>query len=255
MSFPLNLHLYGYEINSHLVFEILAFIIGFRYYVRLKSKISDPFTREERLILLIAAALGALIFSRLIGALENTEEWFQQENFWLYLYSTKTIVGGFIGGWLFVEIAKVFLKKTASSGDIMTFPIILALIIGRLGCFSQGTNEMTYGNPTHFFTGMDLGDGILRHPLALYEIAIVIIIGLFLHFSQKKQKFSEGIQFKLFMLLYFFYRFFAEWLKPNFPLYLGLTSIQIAIIFTYLFNLKTILLFFRFQKNKNAERK
>lgn len=255
MTFPFNLHLFGYEINSHLILEISAYIIGYRYYVYKRKNIKDPFTREERLILLIAAAIGALIFSRFIGALENKEEWINQDDFWLYLYSTKTIVGGFIGGWLFVEITKLFLNKTASSGDVMTFPIILALIIGRIGCFSQGVYELTYGNPTDFISGMDLGDGILRHPLALYEITVLIGISLFLHFSQKKEKLPDGMQFRLFILLYLGYRFLVEWLKPHFPLFLGLTSIQIAIIITYLFNLKTIVRLFRFYNPADAERK
>lgn len=255
MNFPLNLHLFGYEINSHLIFEILAFAIGYRFYIHLKSKINDPYSREERLILLIAAAFGALIFSRLIGALENVQEWQGAPNFWLYLYSTKTIVGGFIGGWLLVEIAKLFLKKTASSGDILVFPIIIALIIGRLGCFSQGIHEMTYGNPTTFLTGMDLGDGILRHPLALYEIIFLILVALVLHLHQKNKKLPDGFQFKLFMFLYFLYRFFADWMKPHFPLFFGLTSIQIAILITYLFNLKSIIRLLRLRKNQSFETK
>ncbi len=241
MEFPINLHLFGTEINTHVVTEIAAFFLGFRFYVFKKKRIKDVFSWEQRMILLIAAASGALIFSRVLGALENYEAWKSSPNFWWYLYSSKTVVGGLLGGWLFVEIAKYFMKLKASSGDVMTFPILLGLFIGRIGCFSQGIQEMTYGNKTDWPTGMDLGDGIMRHPLALYEMAVLILIGILLVLLQRKQKFRDGIQFKLMMFLYLFYRFTAEWMKPRFPLLFELTSIQLAIIACYLLYIRTIL--------------
>ncbi|WP_341906782.1 prolipoprotein diacylglyceryl transferase family protein [Fluviicola taffensis] len=241
MEFPINLSVFGTEINTHLVTEIAAFFVGFRFYVFKKKRIQDVFSWEQRMILLIAAALGALIFSRVLGALENVEAWKSSPDFWMYLYSSKTVVGGLLGGWLFVEIAKYFMKLKASSGDVMTFPILLGLFIGRIGCFSQGIEEMTYGNETDWLTGMDLGDGVIRHPLALYELVVLILIGVLLVVLQRKQKLSEGMQFKLMMFLYLLYRFIAEWMKPHFPLALGLTSIQIAILICYLLYLRTIL--------------
>lgn len=241
MEFPINLHFFGIEINTHLVAEIAAFFLSFRFYVFKKKRIQDVFSWEQRMIILIAASLGALIFSRLIGALENVEAWRSNPNFWLYLYSSKTVVGGLLGGWLFVEIAKYFMKISASSGDVMTFPILLGLFIGRIGCFSRGVEEMTYGNETNWPIGMDLGDGVIRHPLALYEMIVLIFIGVLLIVLQQRQKLSEGMQFKLMMFLYLFYRFVAEWMKPHTPLFLGLTSIQIAIIICYLLYLRTII--------------
>jgi prolipoprotein diacylglyceryltransferase len=240
MEFPINLHLFQTEINTHVVTEIAAFFFGFRFYLYKRKQIQDVFTWEQRMILLIAAGSGALIFSRVLGALENYEAWKTSPDFWFYLYSSKTVVGGLLGGWLFVEIAKYFMKQTASSGDVMTFPILLGLFIGRIGCFSQGVGEMTYGNATSWPTGMDLGDGVLRHPLALYEMGVVILIAVLLLILQRQQKLSDGMQFKLMMFLYLFYRFIAEWMKPGFPLFWGLTSIQLAIISCYLLYIRTI---------------
>lgn len=240
MEFPINLYLFGVEINTHLLTEFAAFFIGFRFYIFRKRQIEDVFSWEQRMVLLIAAALGALIFSRILGALENYREWQESPDFLVYLYSSKTIVGGLLGGWLFVEIAKYFMKLSASSGDVMTFPILLGLFIGRIGCFSQGIAEMTYGNVTNWFTGMDLGDGTLRHPLALYEMCILIFIAVLLLVLQRKNKLRDGVQFKLMMFLYLFYRFMAEWMKPRFPLVFGLTSIQLAIIICYLLYIRTI---------------
>jgi prolipoprotein diacylglyceryltransferase len=249
LNFPYNPVIFGEEINSHFVAEVLAFIVGFRLYIYRKKKMDriDAYSSEQRLIILVAATAGALVFSRIIGALENLTEWLESPNPWIYLYSVKTIAGGFIGGWLFVEIAKHFMKIKASSGDIMVYPIVVAIVIGRLGCFSQGVYDMTHGYPTSWFTGMDLGDGTMRHPLALYEIVVVIVIGIFIYLKNKRKPFRDGWQFKTFMLLYLLYRFITEYMKPHFPLTLGLTSIQIAIIATYIFNLRHL---YSLTKNK-----
>lgn len=239
MTFPFNPNLFGIVISMHMVAEVLAFFVGYRLYVQLKRKLGnqDAYTKEQRLIILLAAATGALFFSRIVGALENVDEWLNSPRPLLYLFTMRTIAGGFIGGWLFVEIAKFFLKIKASSGDVMVYPILAALVIGRLGCFSQGVFDMTHGSPTNWITGMDLGDGIYRHPLALYEIVVSIAIGLFIYFFNRVKPFPDGWKFKTCMLLYLAYRFIAEYMKPHYPLALGLTSIQLAVILTYSFNL------------------
>lgn len=241
MQFPINIHLFGTEINTHLVTEIAAFFLGYRYYAYRKKKIQDVFTSEQRLILLIAAASGALIFSRLIAALENPQEWLHHSHPWMYLYASKTVVGGLLGGWLLVEIAKKFMNVSASSGDVMTYPILLGLFVGRIGCFSQGIHEMTYGYPTSWITGMDLGDGVQRHPLALYEMVVLLLLAFGLRFAQRRRSFADGMLFKTMMFAYLAYRFIAEWMKPHVPLAIGLTSIQGMILLTYFLYLRTII--------------
>ena len=75
-----------------------------------------------------------------------------------------------------VEITKKIIGHKESTGDLITFPLILAMIIGRIGCFLTGVYEQTYGVETTSIFVMDLGDGLLRHPVALYEIVYLIIL-------------------------------------------------------------------------------
>ena len=89
-------------------------------------------------------------------------------------------MGGLFGGLIGVEISKKIIKERHSSGDLFTFPIIIGIIIGRIGCFLSGTKEFTYGRETNFITGMDLGDGLYRHPISLYEIIFLILLFIFL---------------------------------------------------------------------------
>ena len=55
-------------------------------------------------------------------------------------------------------------------------PIVLGLVIGRVGCQLSGLWDQTSGNATRLPWGWNHGDGILRHPVAAYEIVCVVIL-------------------------------------------------------------------------------
>lgn len=240
MQIPFEPQLFGYNINIHLVLEYLAFFIGFRYYVYLRRKSTDTISSNNRLTIILGAALGALIGSRLMGVLENPLVEFTKENS-IQLLNAKTIMGGLFGGLLGVELAKKCIGETQSSGDLFTLPIILGIFIGRIGCFLSGINEFTYGKKTAFFMGMDLGDGVLRHPTSLYELVFLALLFFFLKYGKKRSLLKNGAVFKWFMILYFAFRFFIEFLKPNVFYIFGLSSIQILCIICMLYYRKTIL--------------
>jgi prolipoprotein diacylglyceryltransferase len=105
---------------------------------------------------------------------------------------------------------------------------VLALIIGRIGCFSMGIYEETYGNETEFFTGMDLGDGRLRHPVVLYEIIFLIILWISIHYASSRMSFQPGALFKIFMISYLFFRFLIDFIKPHYTFNFGLSAIQVS---------------------------
>jgi len=239
LQIPFEPVLFGYSINIHLVLEYLAFFLAFRYYVYLRKHRTDVISSNNRLSIILGAALGALIGSRLVGFLENPMIEFSQENL-IQLLNTKTIMGGLFGGLLGVEFAKKRIGETASSGDLFTFPIILGIFIGRIGCFLSGINEFTYGYETSSVFGMDLGDGILRHPTSLYELVFLIFLFFGLKQTQKKTTLKNGDLFKWFMILYFSFRFCIEFLKPNVFYVLGLSSIQILCIICLLYYRTTL---------------
>ena len=150
-------------------------------------------------------------------------------------------MGGLFGGLIGVELAKKIIGEKQSSGDLFTLPIILGIIIGRIGCFFAGIKEFTYGKETTSFLGMDLGDGIYRHPIALYEIIFLVLLFILIkQFQKKPGRFSNGMYFKIFMIAYFSFRFAIECLKPNTFYILGLSSIQILCLICLLYYQKTI---------------
>jgi phosphatidylglycerol---prolipoprotein diacylglyceryl transferase len=228
LIFPFSINLANTTILLHPICETVGIFIGFRYYLYLRKKQSDAIENSNRIWIIIAAIFGAVIGSRLIGALENPTALFTAKNIWLYVYSNKTVVGGFLGGLFGVELGKKIIGEKKASGDLFTYPMILALIIGRIGCFSMGVFEETYGVPTNFFTGINLGDGILRHPVMLYEIAFLLLLWMVLKQLQKKYSFAEGAIFKVFMIVYLLFRFCIDFIKPHYTFNIGLSTIQLT---------------------------
>lgn len=240
MKIPFEPILFGFNINIHLVFEILAFFISYRYYKHLKKKQSDIISNSNRSTIVLAAAIGAFLGSRIMGILEQPLFTVNAENIEKIL-NVKTIMGGLFGGLLAVEFAKRKIGEKQATGDLFTFPIILGIFIGRIGCFLMGVKEFTYGNKTNFVFGMNLGDGINRHPVALYELFFLIILFILLKIIQKQQQYVNGILFQYFMISYFGFRFFIEFIKPNIFYIFGFSSIQILCIVCWIYYRKTLI--------------
>lgn len=238
MQFPVKFAINGELYHWHYIIETLAFIIGIRVYYYLKKKVNDPISDEQRLWIMLGAMIGALVGSRLIAILETPNE--LSNITFAILYASKTIAGGLLGGLFGVEIVKKFIGVKIASGDLYVVPILVALFIGRIGCFLMGIDEPTYGIKTDFLMGMDLGDGLKRHPVALYEMIYLIV--LFILFQVIRHKaLINGDRFKLFMVLYFFYRFMVEFIKPYHPLFLNLSSIHWSALFIFLYYYKFII--------------
>ena len=238
MQIPFEPLIAGYKINFHLILEYLAFFLAFRYYLFLRKRTTDTIQTTNRLSIILGASLGGFLGSRIIAILENPLINFDSSVL-ITLLNSKTIMGGLFGGLLGVELAKKIINEKQSSGDLFVFPLILGIFIGRIGCFLSGINEFTYGKVTTFFMGMNLGDGLQRHPIALYELVFLVVLFLFL-WKLKQTNLKQGVLFQYFMICYFTFRFFIEFLKPNLFFTLGLSSIQILCVICLLYYYKTI---------------
>ncbi len=235
MVFPLVIHIGTTIIAVHPIFELLSFFIGYRYYRYIKEKVKhDPLSPNAEVWIIIGMALGAFILSRLVAALENPAL-FLHSGTWLYYIGGQTITGGIAGGILGVEITKKFLGIKRKTGDLFVYPLMLGVIIGRIGCFLTGVVDGTVGLPSSLPWAFDQGDGILRHPTSLYEILFVILMWIVVKNVEKKKVMYEGDLFSIFVSSYLFFRFFEEFLKPREVLWLGLSSIQLlaAIVVLY----------------------
>ena len=207
---------------------MLAYTIGFRYFLFLRKNSVDIISSENRIWIILGAAVGALLFSRLLGILENP--FLISGSSPATLLGNKTIVGGLLGGLIGVELTKKIIGVKTSSGDLMTYPIIVAIAIGRIGCFLTGISDATYGLPSSLPWAIDFGDNIPRHPTQLYEIIFLLVLFISLHAIEKKFKLANGARFKLFMVCYLSFRLLVEFIKPRFIYFFDLSLIQFACI-------------------------
>ena len=230
MTFPWQLQIGIINIPYHVIFETAGIFIGFRYFLYLRKKQNDTIASPNRLWIIIGAIFGAVIGSRLVGGLENPVRMADADNIFLHFYQNTTIVGGLLGGLSGVELTKMFIGEKHSSGDLFTYPLLLAMIIGRIGCFSMGVFEDTFGVSTASIFGIDLGDGLKRHPVTLYEIIFLLLLWAGLKWMEKTYMLAEGGKFKLFMISYLIFRLLLDFIKPHYTFYIGLSTIQVACV-------------------------
>jgi phosphatidylglycerol:prolipoprotein diacylglycerol transferase len=211
----------------HPLFEMLAYTAGYAVYRWQRTGLGDVITEPQRWTIFAAAAVGALIGSRLLGL---AEQWPTLLSAWrsgriialLISPGGKTIVGGLLGGWIGVEIAKRFSGIRRRTGDLFALPLCVGIAVGRIGCLLAGLADDTYGKPTTLPWAVDLGDGIGRHPVQIYEIVFLFVLGLLVTRPALR---LEGARFRIFLAGYFAWRFMIDFLKPQ-PLIAGLNLIQ-----------------------------
>lgn len=226
MTYPLEIQLGQAHLSAHLLFEMLAYTVGYRLYIWQRAHSQDLISDDGRMWIFLGAAVGALLGSHLLGILENPAYLAQLD--WQLWLGNKTMVGGLLGGLIGVELTKKILGIKTSSGDLMTWPLIVALIIGRIGCHFAGLTDGTHGNPSNLPWSIDFGDGTPRHPVNLYEVVFLLGLAFFILQKEKKGSLPNGQRFKYFMTGYLLWRFAVEFIKPVWVLPLGISPIQLA---------------------------
>lgn len=208
--------------DIHFAFEVLGYLAAASVYAAMRARGADPIPDRSRLIVLIAAAVGASIGMRLLYAASNWEHVTSIRD----VFAGKTVVGGLVGALITVEIVKKVIGVRRSTGDLFVYPVITAMCIGRIGCFLTGPVDRTAGTPTDLPWGIAIADGVKRHPVALYEIAFLLLLVPFLRLARR-----DGDRFRIFLASYLAFRLLVDFLKPDPPpLALGLSAIQWACV-------------------------
>ena len=126
--------------------------------------------------------------------------------------STLGALAGAIAG---VEGFKAVRGITRSTGLIFVVGFSTSIALGRIGCFLAGMEDHTYGIATTLPWGHDFGDGVLRHPVQLYEAASMAVFLGYALFAIAQR--DTGFTARGFYLMVGFYagqRFLWEFLKP-----------------------------------------
>ena len=228
----------------HFLFESLAYAVAFRLYLSARRQSGDFLDSSARWSIVAAAIGGAAIGSKILAWLEDPARTLEHWNSLAYLLSGKTIVGAILGGTIAVEITKRYLGIQRRTGDLFAVPLAAGIAVGRVGCLLAGVQDETHGLPTSLPWGMDLGDGVRRHPVEIYEIAAMLVLILILRWitpadgtkrpsalrraemrPSVQGRFAEGDRFRVFVLAYFGWRLLVDFLKPGIR-FGGLTTLQ-----------------------------
>jgi prolipoprotein diacylglyceryltransferase len=127
----------------------------------------------------------------------------------------RSILGALAGAVVAIELYKHVNGIRGSTGVIFAPAFATSIIIGRVGCFLSGLDDFTYGTATTLPWGTDFGDGIRRHPVQLYEAAVVAVfmIAALALLGWRSAWFSRN-GFYLLVAVYATQRFIWEFLKP-----------------------------------------
>jgi phosphatidylglycerol---prolipoprotein diacylglyceryl transferase len=234
-QFPVTLHFWGWRVPIHPVCDTLAYFFGFRLYLFSKKRSPGPHLAwEQSAWIFVGCIFGALIGAKLLAWSEAPGLYWalrHDPNFW---FGGKTIVGGLLGGWVGIALAKKAQGITSSTGDACVYPLILGMCVGRIGCFLTGLSDNTCGVRTQLPWGVDYGDGVPRHPAQIYEILFLIALGIALWI--KRASFTTpGLQFRWFMIGYLSFRFYIDFFKPHWTLLGGLSGIQWGCLLALIF--------------------
>lgn len=198
-------------------------LVGLVFWIRLAR-------RDERLLFIyISALVGAFIGAKIVYVFaEGWLDWSQPDR-WRRLATGKTIIGGLLGGYASVELAKKFVGYKSATGDWFALIAPLGIILGRIGCLLHGCCLGVVCERSWFT--MNDREGAARWPAVPLEIAFnVCALAAFL--VLRRARALPGQHFHLYLIAYGTFRFAHEFVRAT-PRVLGpLSGYSVAALAT-----------------------
>ena len=155
----------------------------------------------------IGLALGAVAGAWLLGSANSLRSFVSAPS--------HSVAGALAGGIVAVELWKWRHGLRRSTGGAIVLPICLGLAIGRLGCLFSGLPDFTYGAPAQVPWAVEIGDGVARHPVQLYEsLAMAAFALVFVRARHRGRGWARDHAFHALIIYYAATRFLWEFLKP-----------------------------------------
>lgn len=193
----------------HVVFDLAAWILAaaLAFAIGRWRPLAFPVAASLRADYIALAMLGAAAGGYLFGTL----------NLWASGMPGlgRSIEGAIFGGVLTIELFKRTAGIEGTTGARFAAPLAIGVAVGRIGCFFSGIEDFTYGVPTGLPWAVDCGDGIMRHPVQLYESAtMAAFLAVYLFALAARNPFWARNGFYLAVGFYGAQRFLWEFLKP-----------------------------------------
>ncbi len=196
--------------DVHLVFDLIAALAAltltaacYRWRLAPTGAVVDRLGVPYGLALVAGAAAGGYLFGSL--------------NLWLSGVDGlgRSILGALAGAIAAVELYKTARGIKGSTGLLFVPAFATSIAVGRIGCFLSGLEDQTHGIASTLPWAHDFGDGVLRHPVQIYEslamagFLVVTLVAL----ARRSPTFMRN-GFYLMTAWYAAQRFGWEFLKP-----------------------------------------
>ncbi len=205
-------------------------------------------TDERMLYIVLGALMGGAIFMRLGTWLQHVDLRQNASLVEQWAYGNRSILGGLVGAWLGVHVAKRIVGYPLRTGDLFAPAVALGMAIGRVGCL---LTELP-GTPTGSSWGITLDPataerlgapaGVPLHPSFAYEIAFHAIAFAVLWFWLRHRLTAPGETLTFYLAGYGIFRFLVEFVRGNEVVWHGLTRPQLFLAVTIPLVLLRILL-------------
>ena len=207
---------------------------------------------DERLFYVVAGCLvGGAIFMRLGTWWQHVDLRANASLAEQWAYGNRSILGGLVGAWLGVHVAKRLCGYRVRTGDLFAPAAAIGMAIGRVGCLL--TEEP--GTPTGLPWGVVLGPdaaarvgvppGVPLHPSFLYEIVFhVAAFGALVWWARRRVS-APGELFVAYVAAYGVFRFFVEFVRGNEIVWAGLSRPQLFLAATVPLALARVLMLAR----------
>ncbi len=229
---------FGFSVHAYGLMLAIAFLVAIFGVGKMAKKYEIKF--DTIIDLAVWVIIGAVVGARIAYVI--TEYRYFLAVPWWYIFMVNSgglafhggLIGGFLTGFWFVKIKKIYPWKLA---DLVAPFIALGYSIVRLGCFLNGC---CYGKISNVVWALrcSANDAALRHPTQLYSMFGSFLIAVILFKFRNHRRFS-GFLFLLYIGLYSIMRFIVEIFRQSpmvFP-FLSIAQLVCIILGTVAFGL------------------
>jgi prolipoprotein diacylglyceryltransferase len=197
--------------SYHLIFDALAWATGMAVGVALyRWRLREVTAQVARVAdggYFACLAVGAIAGAYLSGSFT-----FWGQGVFALAHS---VAGALVGAIIGVEIYKAVRGIRMSTGIVFVGPFAGGVAVGRWGCLFAGLPDQTFGIPSSLPWAVELGDGIARHPVQVYEsLSMAAFLVAFVLGLQQRARWATAHGFYWLAIAYGAQRFVWEFLKP-----------------------------------------
>ncbi|MBI2907901.1 MAG: prolipoprotein diacylglyceryl transferase [Chloroflexi bacterium] len=227
-----------FTLTWHGFLTAVAVIVG----VMIAARLARSFGLTEDGIFAVAlwAVPGGIIGARAVHVIDNWDAYVQNPMA-IFNFQGTAIYGAIIGG-AAAGVGYAYLRKmnVGRVADVAAFGLIVAMIVGRIGCIINGdawgirTNGpwgLVYTHPDAFAPL-----NVATHPTPVYEIIWDLVV-LAAIWRYRRWPRPDGALFLTYATLYSLGRFFINFYRENVISFAGLQQAQVIAILVFFVSL------------------